>query len=69
MKIASGIRFTEGTFNSLTFISTVCKKSSQEGPTILEVLQGQIGCVVPLRASQSAKEQIKGRIVDAEIKG
>lgn len=46
----------------------MCKKPSQEQPTILEVLQGQIGCVVPLRDSQSAKEQIKRQTVEAESK-
>lgn len=34
----------------------------------IKVLQGQAGCVVPLRASQSAKEQIKGQTVEAQIR-
>lgn len=50
------------------FIAAVCKRSYQEQPTISEVVQGQIRCRVPLRASPRAEQQLRGQIVDVEIK-
>jgi len=50
------------------FITVVCKRSYQEQPTTLEVVQGQIRCSVSLRASQKAEQQIMGQIVDIKIK-
>lgn len=70
-RIASRIRFTEGTFNAVLcnmLVTAICKRSYCEQRTVLEVVQYQMGCCVPLRASQRAEQQIMGQIVDVETK-